>query len=149
MTSWLIHIDTPKPYLIYAIKMENLGNFQVILFFIFKDFFIWTIFKVFKGIWNLNSLTRDQTHTFCTGRWSLNHWTTREVSWPWFILILQLNTFVRIPLILPLGIPCSVSRFHNSVSQTSWLPPTLPRTVIITSTFPLTFKHCHLARGVG
>ena len=26
-----------------------------------------------------SSPTRDQTHTLCIGRWSLNHWTVREV----------------------------------------------------------------------
>ena len=31
-----------------------------------------------QGMWNLSSLTRDQTCTLCTGRWCLNRWTTRE-----------------------------------------------------------------------
>ena len=61
-----------------------------------KDFLMWAIFKVFIefvtvlllfwvlvfwswGIWDLSSQTRDQTHTPCIGRQSLNHWTTREV----------------------------------------------------------------------
>ena len=72
------------------------------LVFYFKDFFfflMWTIFKVFiefvtilplfyvlvfwpRGMWDLSSLTRDRTHTPCTGRWSLNHWTAREVPVP-------------------------------------------------------------------
>ena len=30
-------------------------------------------------MWDLSSLTRDQTHTPCIGRQSLNHWTAREV----------------------------------------------------------------------
>ena len=63
------------------------------LFFFWK----WTIFKVFNlsqycfccvcvlvfwswGMWDLSSRTRDRTHIPCTGRWSLNHWTSREVS---------------------------------------------------------------------
>ena len=29
-------------------------------------------------IWDLSSLTRDQTHTPCAGRQSLNHWIRRE-----------------------------------------------------------------------
>ena len=33
----------------------------------------------FFGLWDLSSLTRDQTHTLCIGRQSLNHWTSREV----------------------------------------------------------------------
>ena len=64
--------------------------------FIFTFFIMWTIFKVFIqsvtilflfyvlvswlwGMWDLRSPIRDQTHTLCIGRWSLNHWTTREV----------------------------------------------------------------------
>ena len=31
------------------------------------------------SMWNLSSLTRDQTHTLCVERWSLNHWTVGEV----------------------------------------------------------------------
>ena len=63
----------------------------------FFFFWKWTIFKVFNlsqycfccvcvlvfwswGMWDLSSRTRDQTHIPCTGRWSLNHWTSREVS---------------------------------------------------------------------
>ena len=32
-----------------------------------------------QGMWDLSSPTRDQTCIPCIGRWSLNHWTTREV----------------------------------------------------------------------
>ena len=64
----------------------------------FKIFFLmWTIFKVFiefitilllffyvlvfwtRGMWDLSSLTRDQTRTPSIGRRSLNRWTAREV----------------------------------------------------------------------
>ena len=34
--------------------------------------------------WDLSSLTRDRTYAPCIGKWSLNHWTTKEVprkSW--------------------------------------------------------------------
>ena len=43
------------------------------------------------GMWDLSSLTRDQTHTPCIGRWSLNHWTDREVPhllFFWFCFVL-------------------------------------------------------------
>ena len=38
--------------------------------------FLFLCFRVFwlGGMWDLNSLTRDWTHTPCIGRWSLNHW---------------------------------------------------------------------------
>ena len=32
-----------------------------------------------QGMWDLSSLTRDQTHVPCIERQVLNHWTTREV----------------------------------------------------------------------
>ena len=35
-------------------------------------------FAVPLDIWDLGSLTRDQTHIPCIGRQSLNHWTTEE-----------------------------------------------------------------------
>ena len=30
-------------------------------------------------MWDLSSLTRDQTHILCIASWILNHWTTRQV----------------------------------------------------------------------
>ena len=30
-------------------------------------------------MWDLSFLTRDWTHTPCIGKWSFNHWTTREI----------------------------------------------------------------------
>ena len=32
-----------------------------------------------------SSWTRDQTHVPCIGRWILNHWTTREIPFSWFL----------------------------------------------------------------
>ena len=72
-------------YLIYACMYKTF----------LKDFFDADIFKVFKefvtilplfyvlvfwpwDLWDLSSLTRDQTRTVCIGRRSFNHWTTRE-----------------------------------------------------------------------
>ena len=37
------------------------------------------------GMWDLSSLIRDQTHTPCIGRWSLNHCTPRESHW-WVLI---------------------------------------------------------------
>ena len=34
---------------------------------------------VARGMWDLSSPTRDQTHVPCIGRWILYHWTTREI----------------------------------------------------------------------
>ena len=43
-----------------------------LLFFMFLFFWPW-------GMWDLSSLTRDRTHTLCTGRQSPNHRTTGGV----------------------------------------------------------------------
>ena len=84
---------------------DHLLSSQFILFF---SFFMWTMcfksllsllqhyfcFLVLDfwpwGLWDLGSPTIVQTHTPYMGRWSLNHWTPREVSQ--FILLLTLLT---------------------------------------------------------
>ena len=71
--------------------------------FFFLDFLkIWTIFKIFiefvtilflfyglvffwpRGMWDLSSLTRDQTYTPCIGRWSLIIGTPKKSRGPRF-----------------------------------------------------------------
>ena len=64
-------------------------SFFLISYFLLRFFFMWTILKVFiefvtilllfyvlifwpRGMWDLRSLTRDQTYTPCIGRQSLN-----------------------------------------------------------------------------
>ena len=42
-----------------------------------------------RGVWDLSTPTRDQTHIPCIGRWILNHWTTREVPISHFFLALN------------------------------------------------------------
>ena len=37
------------------------------------------VLAVLRGIWDLSSLTRDQTHTPCIGSQSLHYWTAKEV----------------------------------------------------------------------
>ena len=44
---------------------------------------------VAHGIWDLSSLTRDQTYVLCIARWILNYWTARQVlEMPLFDLLL-------------------------------------------------------------
>ena len=38
---------------------------------------MWASFP--SSMWVFSSLTRDQTCISCLGRWTINHWTTREV----------------------------------------------------------------------
>ena len=47
------------------------------------------------SMWDLSSLTRDQTCISSIGRWILNHWTTREVPVHLFLLspLFQLHMF--------------------------------------------------------
>ena len=49
------------------------------------------------SMWDLSSasLTRDQTHIPCTGRWILNHWTTREVPPAYFLTDFLIPAFSR------------------------------------------------------
>ena len=42
--------------------------------FCFYVFGLWP-----RGMWALSSPTRNQPHTLCLERWSLNHWNSREV----------------------------------------------------------------------
>ena len=44
-----------------------------------------------QSTWDLSLPTRDQTHTPCIGRQSLNHWTTREVPTMIFFLVLYVR----------------------------------------------------------
>ena len=63
-------------------------EFVIILLLFFYDFlFFWP-----WGMWDLRSPTRDQTCTPCIGRWSPNHWTTREVPGP-TLLATALSSF--------------------------------------------------------
>ena len=87
----------------------NPSIFQKIIFF-----FWWTIFKVFlefvtilllfyvlvswlSAVWDLRHLTGDWTCRPSIGRWSLNHWTTRNVS---FHPFLSASYCIDIPNIL-------------------------------------------------
>ena len=58
------------------------------IFFSYRPFFksYWICYNIvsvlcfsFQAVRHLQSPARDRTHISCIGRWSLNHWTTREV----------------------------------------------------------------------
>ena len=50
----------------------------------------WEVFVLFfalpRVLWGLSSLTKDQTHTHCSGSVSINHWTTRGVPRDYYFL---------------------------------------------------------------
>ena len=48
---------------------------------------------------NLSSPTRDRTHTSCIWRWSLNHWTYREVLPSYFFCVLNFLLMFSFPFV--------------------------------------------------
>ena len=46
------------------------------------------------GMWDLTSLTRDQTHIPCTARQILDHWTTREVLIAFFLMTISMCSII-------------------------------------------------------
>ena len=99
------------------------------LFFLsfFFFFLMWIILKVFIGFvtilllfyvlvfWpqgtrDLSSPTRDQTHTPCTGRWSLNHWTAKESLYS--ILVSPSISFSHPHLPSPRHLPLQWAALH-------------------------------------
>ena len=62
-----------------------------------KNFFIHLFIGCTKQDVDLSSLTRDQTRAHCSGRWSLNHRTTREIPilcYSNFLSLLFKNVFM-------------------------------------------------------
>ena len=64
-------------FFMWTILMSLLNLLQYCCFFFFFFLVFWFFWP--QGRWDLSSLTRDQTHTPCIWRQSLNHWTSREV----------------------------------------------------------------------
>ena len=85
--------------LIYKELESFFGGGYCLFFLLFSTFFP---LAALCSMQDLSSLTRDQTHTLCNGSASLNHWTTREVSFPtppnffnWSIVDLQYHVSFR------------------------------------------------------
>ena len=96
-------------------KWQNLQSHSLTImlsFWLFKEFLMWTIFKVFtefvrtlllflcfyflfffwlRGTWDLSSLIRDRTRTPCIGRQSLNYWTARQSLYLLFLMQLVIH----------------------------------------------------------
>ena len=109
--------------------------------FCFMFCFFWS-----QGLWDLSSLTRDPICTPCIGRWSFNHWTTKEVPWlalyQWFS-ISWWNDFMLFSLCFSSGL---LSFLDMWVYNFNWLkncwssllqilfltyqPPILPKAII-------------------
>ena len=76
MASWCgdikFYLFFLKIFLCEPFLKSLLNLLQYCFCFMFWFFWPW-------DMWDLSSLTRDQTHTPCIRRQSLNHWTAREV----------------------------------------------------------------------
>ena len=85
-------LKSNSPRRTVKVKFTMRHKFTVFFF----QIFMWTIFKILiefvtifilsyvlvlwpQGMWDLSSLTRDQTLTPCIGRGGLNYWMAREV----------------------------------------------------------------------
>ena len=85
----IIVLLSMSPFMLFYVLRLFLCWVNVYIYFLRLLFFLtWTEFLksllnllqyCFWGMWDLTSLTRDQTCTPCIGRQSVNHWTTREV----------------------------------------------------------------------
>ena len=82
----LSHLQKERPFTVLnPYKPPNPLKFSLkTIFKVFTEFVtVLLLFYVLvywpQGKWDISSLTRDQTLTLCIGRWSLNHWITREV----------------------------------------------------------------------
>ena len=60
--------------------------FRVFIEFFTILFLFYVLVFWLQGMWDFSSLARDRTCTLCIGRWSFNHWTTREVSSKLFLI---------------------------------------------------------------
>ena len=88
----------------------------------FFGVFFWT-----RGMWDMNSLTRDQTCTPCIRRWTLNHWSTREG--PYGTALTIRNSEVRANMICMVNLlesqaALSLKESRESKRQLSSGPPT-------------------------
>ena len=112
--SLLLTLIMPPPLccVSYSLYLCNtlyyLFSFKKIFFFFGVDHFYslyWISYNIAsvcyvcifwpQGTWDLSFLTRDWTLSPCIGRWSLNHWTAREVPiYLTFNLLVTLTQFV-------------------------------------------------------
>ena len=92
--------------------------------FCFMFWFFWP-----RGMWDLSSPNRDWTRTPCIGRWSLNHWTAREVPLHSFLnLLLSSYSFCLSLQVITISIgspPPAVSNEGSDIPMT--LGPFLPQ----------------------
>ena len=68
-------------FLVWIILKVFIGFLRILLLFYG---FVLFFFLAVWGMWDVGCMTRAQTRTSCTGRWSLDDWAAREVPDPVF-----------------------------------------------------------------
>ena len=73
-------------------------------------------------MWDLNSLTKDQTCTLCTGRRSVNHWTARQVSIVYFYPTTCLCWYSTVNILIGKWVDnaCSSQMFNSPSKAKAW-----------------------------
>jgi len=67
-------------FLCFSFKIFDVERFWSLYWICYNIASIWYFALLGAwGMWDPSSVTRDWTHTPCIGRWSLNHWTTKDV----------------------------------------------------------------------
>ena len=86
--------------------------------FWFFFFFFYVLAFWLQGMWDLSSLTRDQTHTPCIGRWSLNHRTAREVPmFDQFLSLERISTLGKISVFVAVNKDFSYVAFAPGIME--------------------------------
>ena len=75
---WYLHLRCKKIFSIFFLMWTT---FKVFIKFVIMLPLFYILVFLAGSMWDLSLPSRDQTHTSCIGGQSLNHWTTREVSW--------------------------------------------------------------------
>ena len=136
--SWLYCLSLLLVSLWFLLCISSCGKSLLLVFksFFKKDFFLMcTIFKVFikfvtilllfnvlgfrpQGTWDLSVPARDQTHTSGIGRWSLNHWATREITRSFLSIVALWITVILV-------CPWEEGRSETSFSTKLFIPASL------------------------
>ena len=85
--AWLLRIFLgPFFFLMWTI-------FQVFIEFVtlLRLFYAWVLWP--RGMWDLSYPTTNRRHSPCSGRWSLNHWITREIPENFFLNYFSYRVF--------------------------------------------------------
>ena len=71
------------------------------------------------GMWDLGSPTKNWIHTPCTGRWNLNHWTTREFP---LVVLIYFSSFLSLSSSLSLFLaPYNKGYVMKDNKSLSWI----------------------------